>query len=101
MHPGHHRATPEGKKELLGFVDGARESAHDWRALLLDLKRRGLSMAPKIAVADGALGFWKAIGIPILPSIQLRSCAAFEGPLQLAPDGKTHKSMTWIKLSRI
>ena len=54
--------TPEGKKELLGFVDGARESAHDWRALLLDLKRRGLSMAPKVAVADGALGFWKAIG---------------------------------------
>ena len=50
------------KKELLGFVDGARESAHDWRALLLDLKRRGLSMAPKVAVADGALGFWKAIG---------------------------------------
>ena len=55
-------ATPEGKKELLGFVDGARESAHDWRALLLDLKRRSLSMAPKVAVADGALGFWKAIG---------------------------------------
>ena len=55
-------ATPEGKKELLGFVDGARESAHDWRALLLDLKRRGLSMAPRLAVADGALGFWKAIG---------------------------------------
>ena len=57
-------ATPEGKKELLGFVDGARESAHDWRTLLLDLKRRGLSMAPKVAVADGALGFWKAIGEP-------------------------------------
>ena len=55
-------ATPEGKKELLGFVDGARESAHDWRALLLDLKRRGVSTAPKLAVADGALGFWKAIG---------------------------------------
>jgi len=50
------------QKELLGFVDGARGSAHDWRALLLDLKRRGLSMAPKVAVADGALGFWKAIG---------------------------------------
>ena len=45
-------ATPEGKKELLGFADGARESAHDWRALLLDLKRRGLSIAPKIAVAE-------------------------------------------------
>ena len=55
-------ATPEGKKEIVGFTDGIRESAHDWRALLLDLKRRGLSVAPKIAVADGALGFWKALG---------------------------------------
>ncbi len=34
-------ATPEGRKELVGFTDGARESAHDWRDLLLDLKRRG------------------------------------------------------------
>ena len=24
-------ATPEGRKELLGFTDGARESAQDWR----------------------------------------------------------------------
>ena len=55
-------ATPEGKKELVGFTDGARESAQDWRELLLDLKNRGLTMSPKIAVADGALGFWKAIG---------------------------------------
>ena len=54
--------TPEGKKELLGFTDGARESAQDWRELLLDLKARGLSTAPKLAVADGALGFWKAVG---------------------------------------
>jgi len=55
-------ATPEGRKELVGFTDGTRESSHDWRALLLDLKRRGLSIAPEIAVADGALGFWKALG---------------------------------------
>ena len=55
-------ATPEGKKELLGFTDGARESAQDWRELLLDLKRRGLAAPPKLAVADGALGFWKAVG---------------------------------------
>jgi transposase-like protein len=53
-------ATPEGRKELVGFVDGARESAHDWRALLLDLKRRGLDARPELAIADGALGFWKA-----------------------------------------
>ena len=55
-------ATPEGKKELIGFTDGARESAQDWRELLLDLKRRGLSISPKLAVADGGLGFWKALG---------------------------------------
>jgi putative transposase len=54
-------ATPEGKKELLGFTDGARESAQDWRELLLDLKNRGLVIAPELAIADGALGFWKAL----------------------------------------
>jgi transposase-like protein len=55
-------ATPEGKKELIGFTDGARESSQDWRELLLDLKRRGLAVSPKLAVADGGLGFWKALG---------------------------------------
>ena len=55
-------ATPEGRKELVGFTDGTRESAHDWRALLLDLRRRGLEARPELAIADGALGFWKAAG---------------------------------------
>ena len=55
-------ATPEGRKELLGFTDGARESAADWRDLLIDLKRRGLAIAPELVIADGALGFWKAAG---------------------------------------
>ena len=54
-------ATPEGKKELVGLIDGVRESTQSWRELLLDLKRRGLAMGPELAVADGALGFWKAI----------------------------------------
>jgi putative transposase len=53
---------PEARKELLGFADGARESAQDWRELLLDLQNRGLTIAPELAVADGALGFWKALG---------------------------------------
>jgi putative transposase len=55
-------ATPEGKKELVGFTDGTRESAQDWRDLLLDLKRRGLDARPQLVIADGALGFWKAAG---------------------------------------
>ena len=54
-------ATPEGKKELVGLTDGVRESAQSWKDLLLDLKRRGLSMSPELAIADGALGFWQAI----------------------------------------
>ena len=55
-------ATPEGKKELVGFTDGMRESALSWRDLLLDLKRRGVAAAPELAVADGALGFWEGAG---------------------------------------
>jgi putative transposase len=54
-------ATPEGKKELVGLIDGVRESAQSWKGLLLDLKRRGLAIGPELAVADGALGFWQAI----------------------------------------
>jgi len=54
-------ATPEGKKELVGLSDGIRESAQSWRSLLLDLKRRGLTKWPKLAIADGALGFWQAV----------------------------------------
>ena len=66
-------ATPEGKKELLGFTDGARESAQDWRELLLDLQNRGLVVAPELAVADGALGFWKALG-ELWPSTREQRC---------------------------
>ena len=66
-------ATPEGRKELLGFTDGARESAQDWRELLLDLKNQGLAIAPELAVADGALGFWKALG-EIWPTTREQGC---------------------------
>ena len=54
-------ATPEGKKELLGFQVGVRESTQSWRELLVDLKARGLAIAPELATGDGALGFWKAL----------------------------------------
>jgi putative transposase len=54
-------ATPEGKKELLGFQVGMRESAQSWRELLVDIKARGLTIAPELATGDGALGFWKAL----------------------------------------
>jgi transposase-like protein len=53
--------TPEGKKELVGFTTGYRESTQSWRELLLDLKARGLSIPPKLAIGDGAMGFWGAL----------------------------------------
>lgn len=66
-------ATPEGKKELVGLIDGVRESAHSWREFLLDLKRRGLAIAPELAVADGALGFWQAIE-EVWPQMRAQRC---------------------------
>jgi putative transposase len=66
-------ATAEGKKELVGLSDGIRESAQSWKEFLLDLKRRGLTMAPQLAVADGALGFWKAID-EVWPKTRAQRC---------------------------
>ena len=54
-------ATAEGKKELLALTDGFREFEDSWKAVLLDVKRRGLTIDPRLAIGDGALGFWKAL----------------------------------------
>ena len=54
-------ATADGKKEVLAIADGYRESAQSWMEVLLDLQARGLKKPPKLAVGDGALGFWKAL----------------------------------------
>lgn len=50
-----------GNKDLLAVSDGYRESKASWREVLLDLKRRGLAAGPKLAIGDGALGFWAAL----------------------------------------
>src|SRR6059036_2097525 len=66
-------ATPEGKKELVGFQVGTRESAQSWRELLVGLKARGLAIAPELAVGDGALGFWKALE-EVFPAARHQRC---------------------------
>ena len=66
-------ATPEGRKELVGFKAGIRESAQNWRELLVDLKARGLAVAPEVAVGDGALGFWKALDV-VFPGTRHQRC---------------------------
>jgi transposase-like protein len=66
-------ATPEGKKELVGFQVGLRESAQSWRELLVDIKARGLAVPPEIAVGDGAMGFWKALD-EVFPGTRHQRC---------------------------
>ena len=52
-------ATAQGTKELLAVHDGERESELSWSEVIRNLKRQGLAQAPKLAVGDGALGFWR------------------------------------------
>src|SRR5215218_3215696 len=66
-------ATPEGKKELVGFQVGVRESAQSWRELLVEMKRHGLTIAPELAVGDGALGFWTALD-EVFPRTKHQRC---------------------------
>jgi putative transposase len=54
-------ATPDGTKEVIAISEGQRESEQSWRTLLLDCQSRGLVIEPELAIADGALGFWKAL----------------------------------------
>jgi transposase-like protein len=54
-------ARADGKKELIAVEDGYRESEQSWWELLRDLQSRGLTIEPKLAIGDGALGFWKAL----------------------------------------
>jgi putative transposase len=51
---------PDGTKEVIALQDGYRESTDSWLSLLRDLKQRGMP-APRLAIGDGALGFWAAL----------------------------------------
>lgn len=96
-------ATPEGKKELLGLSAGMRESAQSWKELLVDLKARGLVIAPEIAVGDGALGFWKALD-EAFPSTRHQRCWVHKtlnvlDKLPKALQSAAHKDLREIWLS--
>lgn len=65
--------TEHGHKELVAVEDGHRESEASWRELLTGLRERGLDHAPKLAVGDGALGFWKALS-KVFPETRHQRC---------------------------
>lgn len=66
-------ATEDGRKELIAITEGFRESQQSWKELLLDAQSRGLTIAPHVAVADGALGFWSALR-EVFPTTREQRC---------------------------
>ncbi len=99
-------ATPEGKKELLGFQVGMRESAQSWRELLVDLKARGLAIAPELATGDGALGFWKALD-EVSPTTRHQRCTVHKManvidklPKSVQPAAKSDLREIWTAPNR-
>jgi transposase-like protein len=66
-------ATAEGTKELIAVSDGYRESEQSWTELLLDVRARGLTIDPKLATGDGALGFWSALD-KVFPTTRVQRC---------------------------
>jgi putative transposase len=99
-------ATPEGKKELLGFQVGVRESAQSWRELLVDLKARGLTIAPELATGDGSLGFWKALE-EVSPTTRHQRCTVHKTanvldklPKSVQPAAKTDLRQIWAAPDR-
>jgi transposase-like protein len=99
-------ATPEGKKELVGFQVGVRESAQSWRELLVDLKARGLAIAPELATGDGALGSWKALD-EVSPTTRHQRCTVHKAanvmdklPRSVQPAAKADLREIWAAPDR-
>ena len=99
-------ATPEGRKELVGFQVGLRESTQSWRELLVDLKARGLAIAPELATGDGALGFWKALE-QVWPTTRHQRCTVHKTanvldkmPKSVQPAAKADLREVWMAPDR-
>lgn len=93
-------ATAEGKKELIGVADGHRESEQSWYELLLDCKQRGMVIDPKLATADGALGFWAALR-KVYPTVREQRCWVHKSANVLDKMAKTVQTGAKAKLHEI
>ena len=99
-------AREDGTKELLAVVDGERESEQSWLGVLSDLKARGIKQPPKLAVADGALGFWPALE-QVWPSCAKQRCWVHKTanvldklPKKLQPEAKERLHAIWQAATR-
>lgn len=102
-------ATADGRKELIAVQDGHRESEQSWMTMLLDLKQRGLGVCggePKLATADGALGFWAALR-KVWPTTREQRCWVHKTanvldqlPKRLQPAAKDQLHQVWMAPTR-
>ena len=99
-------ARKDGTKVLLALCDGERESELSWLGVLQDLKRRGIKLPPKLAVADGALGFWPALE-KVWPSCRAQRCWVHKTanildklPKKLQPEAKERLHNIWMADTR-
>lgn len=99
-------ATEAGKKELLAIADGYCESTQSWQEVLLDLKARGLTLDPKLAIGDGALGFWNALA-QLYTTTRAQRCWVHKTanalnalPKSQQPKAKSALQNIWLAASR-
>ena len=90
--------TKDGHTELLAVQDGYRESEQSWHELLVDLKTRGLVIPPKLAVGDGALGFWAALR-KVFPTTREQRCWMHYADLQIMPTCRPIRIRSRLKRS--
>lgn len=100
-------ATADGKKELIAVLDGFRESEQNWYELLIDLKQRGLEQAPKLAIGDGALGFWAALR-KVYPTTREQRCWVHKTgnvlnkmPKSVQPKAKNDLHQIWMAATKV
>jgi transposase-like protein len=100
-------ATAEGHKELVAVMDGYRESEASWCELLTDLKQRGLTLAPQLAIGDGALGFWAALP-KVYPQTREQRCWVHKTanvlnklPKSVQPRAKDDLHQIWLAETRV
>ena len=96
----------DGRKELVTIGDGLRESKTSWLDLLRDLKARGLEIGPRLAVGDGALGFWAALD-EVYPQTRRQRCWVHKTanvlnalPKSLQPKAKAGLHEIWMAPTR-
>lgn len=95
-----------GRKELLAVVDGVRESEQSWTEVLNQLQSQGLTIPPKLAIGDGALGFWNAV-TKVWPTTKHQRCWVHKianvlnkVPKSMQPKIKANLQDIWMAESR-